>query len=392
MKIALLEIDEDRNFYINKDVMGGFGMKADFGHSILSRILAILKKKSVNFPVYTLADIAAIFKKSGHQVKYFKNELPLDFDVVFIPSSIVDFRNELKWAERIKKTSSAKVGFFGPFASTFPGIFLEVADFVLLGEPEEASARIANGLEPKGKIVSQPGNLENLPFPAWEIFDWQKFSYRPMIKAKPFFIVLSSRGCVFNCFYCPYKAFYGNFRSRNPQSIIEELIFLKKNFGMKAVQFRDPIFTADRERVIRLCELILQSGLIFQWGCETHVNYLDKELVEIMKKAGLKSLNIGVESADKELLRDSTRISANAEKEIEIVKYCQQKNINVAAFYILGLPDDILQSMKNTLNYAKSLNTLVAQFFVCTPFPNTKFYQSVKDRIYENDWEKFNSF
>ncbi len=393
MKVALLEVGSDHYHYLNKDVMGGYGMRADFGNSFLAKVLAYRKKKDVIIPVFALGYIAAIFKKTGHQVSYFRNQLPKKVDIVLIPSSIVDFKNELNWAKKVTEKIPAKVGFFGPFASTFPEIYLKVADFVIINEPEEAIEKIAQGLDPEGIIESTPiEDLDSLPFPEWQIFPWQKFSYRPVLEKKPFFVVLSSRGCVMNCNYCPYKNYYGQLSSRSPDSVIRELIYLKSNFGMRAVQFRDPIFSADRDRVLKICQLIIEEKLDLQWGCETHVNFLDRELIDVMYQAGLRSINIGIESVNKEILKSATRVSANSKKEIEVVNYCHQKGINVAAFYILGLPDDTLESMKETLAYAKSLNTLVAQFFVCTPFPKTPFYNSIKDQIFESDWQSFNSF
>lgn len=387
-------INQDNHHYLNKDVMGGYGMRADFGRSFLAGILSRQKKKSLQIPVFAFGYIAAIFKKFGHQVFYLENQTPKEADLVLISSSIVDYKNELAWAKKIKTKTGAQVGFFGPFASTFPEIYLAAADFVIVNEPEDAVRKIAvEGNVPKGIIQSRIiDNLDDLPFPDWEIFPWPDFSYRPLIKKKPFFVVLSSRGCVMSCNYCPYKSYYGQIRNRSAASVAKELIYLKENFNLKAFQFRDPIFTADRNRVLEICQLIRKQNLDFIWGCETHVNYLNKELIDLMFEAGLRSINLGIESADQKILKAATRVSAGKELEIKIIKYCQSKGINIAAFYILGLPDDTLESMQKTLNYAKSLNTLVAQFFICTPFPKTQFYESIKDKINETDWQKFNSF
>jgi len=394
MQVSLLEIDEDHHHYLNKDVMGGYGMRADFGSSFLARILSYQKKKSVKIPVFAFGYLAAIFKKYGHRVSYFKNEIPRGADIVLISSSIVDYKNELKWTKEVKAKTGAKVGFFGPFASTFPEIYLSAADFVIVNEPEAAIKKIAEEKNvPGGIIISQPfDNLDDLPMPDWQIFPWQNFSYRPLIKAKPFFVVLSSRGCAMNCYYCPYKNYYGGVKSRTANSVVRELSYLKENFKMKAVQFRDPIFTANRNRILEICQLIQDQNLDFIWGCETHVNCLDKELIDVMFKAGLRSINLGIESADQEVLKDATRISAGSQKETEIINYCHRQGINVAAFYILGLPNDTRESMQKTLDYAKTLNTIVAQFFVCTPFPKTPFYNEIKQDITETDWQKFNSF
>lgn len=368
-------------------------MVARIGDSFLAKILERAKKRAVNIPVFALGYLAAIFKKNGHQVEYKFNELPLNSDLIIIPSSIVDYRYEIEFAKKIKEKSSAKIGFFGPFASAQPDLYLEAADFVIINEPEQAVEKISEGRIPHGKIISQQiENLDSLPFPDWSLFPLKKYSYRPLLKPKPFIPVLSSRGCSFNCPYCPYKSYYGHLRQRSVGSVMEELKYLKINYGIKSIQFRDPLFTANKDRARSIAEGMLINNLNLSWGCETHVNCLDHDLIDKLREAGLRSVNLGIESADVQVLSKASRFSAPKIKETEIIGYCQKKGINVAAFYILGLPTDSAKTIKATISYAKRLNTLVAQFFMLTPFPGTELYKQMADRVTESDWQKFDSF
>ena len=95
MKVVLLEVCSTRSEYINKDVMGEYGMVAQIGDSIFAKILEAAKKRSVNIPVFALGYLAAILKKNGHQVEYKFNAIPLGADLVIIPSSIVDYKYEV---------------------------------------------------------------------------------------------------------------------------------------------------------------------------------------------------------------------------------------------------------------------------------------------------------
>lgn len=394
MKITLLNSYSPRKEYINKDVMGGYGEAAELGNSFLAKLIAKQKKKSAKFPVFALGYIAAILSQNNHQVEI-SNDFPSkDSNLVIIPSSIVDYKYEIEIAKKIKKENpKIKIGFFGPFASVKPEIYLGVADFVIQNEPEEIIYKINENWIPKGLIKSTPiQDLDKLPFPKWELFPVKNFSYRPLLKKKPFTPILSSRGCVFGCGYCPYKAYYGNLRKRSPESVVKELEYLKNKFNIKAIQFRDPIFTADRSRVLEIAKKIIERKINIEWGCETHFNCLDKELIDALYKSGLRGIAVGIESHDIDILKNINRSSAPIKKQEEIIKYCHKKGINISAFYILGLPKDTKESVNNTIKYAKKLNTLVAQFMVCTPFPGTELYESVKDKIFEKDWEKFNSF
>lgn len=394
MKITLLEVYSNKNEYINKDVMGGYGMVARLGDSYLAKILEKFKKKSVNMPVFALGYFSAILKKNEHDVEYKFNEIPKKSDMVIIPSSIVDFRKEIEFAKKIKKETKAKVGFFGPYASVRPDIYLENADFIINGEPENVIEKIKTKNDiPKGIIYGEKvADLDKLPFPDWSLFPIKNYSYKPVLQKKPFIIVLSSRGCAFNCLYCPYKAYYGYLRKRSIDSVVHELKYLKNNYKIKSIQFRDPLFTGDRQRAYKLALEMIKNKINLEWGCETHVNCLDYELIDKLYESGMRSVNLGIESEDADILKNASRISAPKKKEIEIIAYCHKKGINVSAFYIIGFPEDTRESVLKTLNYAKRLNTLVAQFFIFTPFPGTSVYNEMKEKIFENDFEKFNGF
>lgn len=138
---------------------------------------------------------------------------------------------------------------------------------------------------------------------------------------------------------------------------------------------------------------MVKNNLDFKWACETHFEYLDKDLIDDLYDAGLRSINMGIESYDEYVLKKATRKFAAKEHQEAMIRYCDHKGIKVSAFYILGLPDGTIETATKTIEYAKKLNTFLAQFFICTPpFPGTEFYDQIKDRVFENDWEKFDSF
>lgn len=394
MKITLLEVYSNKNEYINKDVMGGYGMVARLGDSYLAKILEKSKKKSVNMPVSTLGYFSAILKKNGHDVDYRFNEIPKNSDLVIIPSSIVDFKKETEFAEKIKKETKAKIGFFGPFSSVRPDIYLKNADFVISGEPENVIEKIKTKNDiPSGIIYGEKVmDLDKLPFPDWSLFPIKNYSYKPALRKSPFITVLSSRGCAFNCLYCPYKAYYGILRKRSIEFVITELKYLKNNYKIKSIQFRDPLFTGERQRAYKFAEEMIKNKINLEWGCETHVNCLDPELIDKLYESGMRNVNLGIESEDADILKNASRLSAPKKKEIEIIAYCHKKGINVSAFYIIGFPEDTRESVLKTLNYAKKLNTLTAQFFIFTPFPGTSVYSGMKEKIFENNFEKFDGF
>lgn len=391
MKITLLNVQSKRRECFNKDVMGGFGDVTKIGDSWRARILE--KRKKVRLPLFSLAYISGILKKNGHKIRLSNNNYPNDSDLIIIASSIIDCKAELKVAQEIKEKTGSKVGFIGPFASAMPNVCSKHADFIIQGEPENVVNKISDKFIPKGVVKSEPVKcLDKLPFPFWKVFPVKEYSYSPIITKKPFIPVLSSRGCFYSCNYCPYKAYYGSYRQKSPEGIIAELRHLIDKYGVKGVLFRDPLFTAKRKRVKDLANKIIRNKIDIEWTCETHFDLLDERLLDILYKAGLRSLNVGIESSNEEIMRKSTRKYAKKEHQEKIIKYCDRLGIKISAFYILGLKGDTEQSVKQTIDYAKKLNTFAAQFFISTPFPGTGFFEEVKDLIFEKDWSKFDSF
>jgi radical SAM superfamily enzyme YgiQ (UPF0313 family) len=391
MNITLFDIDSKRSECINKDFMGGYGWAFNAGRSLPAKLINFVKKQGETLPLMSFGYLAAIFEKYNHKVQYTCNLIP-STDLVFISSSMVDYRCEIEWARKIM-AKGIKVGFVGPFSGFKPELFLGHCDFIIKGEPEQVIYEIAKrGNLPSGIVESSPvEDLNSLPFPKWDSFPVKKFSYYPALKEKPFFPILASRGCVYKCNYCPYVAAY-KYRERSVENVFDEIIYLKNRFNVHAILFRDPLFGANRDFVVRLCEKILHKNIILRWACETRLNLLDKELLKLMARAGLRVLNTGVESGDITLQRKSTRIPVAQQHQEDIVRFCDKLGIRMTAFYIIGLPEDTREGILKTIAYAKKLNTHVAQFFVHTPFPGTEYFEQIKGIIEEKDWQKFDCY
>ena len=392
MNIALVETRRSEGHAVNKDKAGGFGTDTDAGRSIYGKILTFVKRRGVVSPVIFMAYMQSIFEKEGHDVKFY-DRLPDDnFDLVIIYGSIVDYQNELKLARQIKSSSNAKIGFLGPFPMIRPDIFLKEADFVISGEPEDATIKLAKGLiEPKGIITSELlKDLDSLPFPNWDDHDINQFGYYPQLKKKPFLPILSSRGCPYDCHYCPYMVMEtSQWRFRSPENVVDEIEFLIDKYKVKSLQFRDPMFTMDMKRSQQISEEIIKRKIDIDWVCETRVDRLDRPLIDIMKKAGCRSINTGVEAFDIELLKKLNSKPPTIELQEEIINYCEKVGLKVAAFYVLGIPGQTKEDVRKTIEYAKDLNTSYAQFNIATPYPGTEFHEQVKDNIMTEDYEKY---
>ena len=392
MRFALIETRGGK-IAVNKDQAGSFGTATDTGKGLFSQILNKIKRNGVRTPVMSLAYMHSILKQEGHDVEFFEKIPKGEFDIIIIASSIVDYKNELKLAKEIKRKSNAKIGFTGAFAQVKPDIFLEAGDFILTGEPEEATYRLARGeIEPSGIIISKLiSDLDSLPFPEWHSRDLEQYNYYPLLKNRPLISVQGSRGCAYDCTYCPYMVTQTpEWRKRSPKNIVDEIEFLIKEFGIKSIVFRDPMFTMDMNRIKDLCNEIIDRKLKFEWTCETRVDRLDEPLLDIMYAAGLRGIEFGVEAFDLSLLSSMNRKPPTHELQEKIVNYCENLGVKMMAFYVLGIPGQTKEDILKTINYSKHLNTSLAQFTIATPYPGTKFIDEIKDSI--NDKGTFENY
>src|SRR5262245_17315532 len=167
MRVVIADL-KSRDGFVNKDtIVGGFGSRFR-GFSWTTRLIERVRKIYQNVPSIHSAYVAAILSLAGHEV-LFTDEKLIDGDVGLVLSSIVDYRNEIRWAEKARQ-SGMRVGFFGAMASHSPGVFENHADFVIKGEPEAAVQRLAAGEVPAGHVQSLPiMRLDDLPFPAWHL-------------------------------------------------------------------------------------------------------------------------------------------------------------------------------------------------------------------------------
>lgn len=399
MKVVLLQTRSKKKGFLNKDVSGGMGTVSNFGNSVVARLLTLLKREAITYPVLTMGYLAGILRQRDNEVMVVSDTLPpKETDLVIIYSSIVDYKNEIEHARKIKEQSSAKVCVVGPFATVKPDLYLPHVDFVIKGESEVFFMNF-NPNSPLPEGIVEAGLLENLdtlPFPDWRVFPLDSFKYKPYFifsKGKRFFPIISSRGCPFSCaYYCPYPILGGRkWRDRSPNNVVAEIEFLVRELRAYFLLFRDPIFTINKERVSLIAREIIRRKIDIHYVCETHLNCLDEALIDLLYDSGLRAIKVGIESANKAVLINAMRKPIDTEHQERILKYCDKKKIAVTVFYILGLPDDTEQSILETIEYSKKLNTVGAQFTINTPYPGTDFFEDMNKEglITDYDFENY---
>jgi radical SAM superfamily enzyme YgiQ (UPF0313 family) len=392
MRVVIADLSGHDGF-VNKDtIVGGYGSRFR-GFSWTTRWIERLRKAFQNVPSIHAAYLAAIFERAGHDVHIAKEDF-VDGDIALVLSSLVDYRHELRWAREARQRYGMRVGFFGAVATHMPELLQNDADFLIKGEPEAAAIRIAEGEIPSGAMASPPiSDLDNLPFPSWHLFNERRFhavgrllksSYRP-------FPLLSSRSCPEFCTYCPHRI-TAPYRARSAENVVAEIEEVCERYGSAYFVFRDPLFTEQRERAAEIAERLLTKNLKVRFECETRLDDLDKDLLSLLHRAGLRTITFGVESIDTATLKRVARRPIPKEHQLEIISYCRDKGITTDAFYVLGFLTDTVDSIRATIDYAIDLGSTCALFKILTPFPATPLFKQMKPLITETDWEKFDGF
>src|SRR5437867_4004256 len=341
MRVVIADL-KGRGGFVNKDTaVGGYGSRFH-GFSRTTRWIERLRKLYQNVPSIHAGYLAAIFAQSGHDVRITRDRV-LEGDVALVLSSIVDHRHEVEWAEEARQRFRMRVGFFGAPATHMPELLRDRADFIIKGEPEYAAMRMAAGEIPKGSVESPPvADLDTLPFPAWHLFRRKMVRHavgRSLRAAHAAFPILSSRSCPEFCTYCPHRI-TAPYRSRSPESVVAEAKDICARYGRSYLVFRDPLFTQERSRSTAIAEGIIRKNLPVSFECETRLDDLDKELIDLLYRAGLRTITFGVESVDPATLKRVGRRPIPPAHQREIVAHCRKKRIATEGFYVLGVRTD----------------------------------------------------
>jgi len=221
--------------------------------------------------------------------------------------------------------------------------------------------------------------LDDLPHPLHHLLPWEKYRM-PLIRG-PFTFIVTSRGCPAGCTYCIKHVSYSySVRLRSPERIMEELVLLKE-MGVSNIHMYADLFTVNREQVVGLCRLIIDEGLKIRWTCNSRVDYVDEEMLRLMGQAGCWLISWGIESGNESILRHA-RKGAYPEKAERALRWAHQAGIKNWGYFIIGLPGETEETIRQTIDFAKRLPLDIALFHVAAPYPGTPFFFEVV----ENGW------
>jgi radical SAM superfamily enzyme YgiQ (UPF0313 family) len=217
-------------------------------------------------------------------------------------------------------------------------------------------------------------DLDDMPIPMHELLPLQKYRM-PLIKG-PFTFIVTSRGCTAGCTYCiKHVSYQYSVRLRSPELIMKELWVLK-NLGINNIHMYADLFTISRDQVVSLCKMMIEEGIHIRWTCNSRVDYVDEEMLQLMGQSGCRLISWGIESGNEQVLRHA-RKGAYPDKAERALRWAKKAGIMNWGYFIIGLPTETEETIRQTIDFAKRLPLDIALFHVAAPYPGTPFFFEV---------------
>lgn len=368
-------------------------------------------------PPLGLLSIAAYVEQQGFDVRVFdmhvercnieqfrealKRVAPAYVGISFMTATAIAGNRIARVVKEVHPNCTVVVG--GVHAEAMPGECLKnsAIDLVVRGDGERVFARIVSGKpiedipglsyrrgvtavhNPPAEVIM---NLDELPMPAYHLVPMEK--YYPAIGAYrrlPAINMLMTRGCPGKCTFC--NSANTKLRARSAERVVEEIVYLRRTYGIREIQFYDDTFTVLKKNALRFCRLMKERRLGVSWTAFVRTDCFNEEMARALKEGGCHQVMFGVESGDDQIL-ENIRKPIDREKTRWAIKAAKKAGLEVRATFMLGSPGETIESMQRTIDYAVKLDPDLAVFNITTPYPGTEMFEWAGCNGYLNteDW------
>jgi radical SAM superfamily enzyme YgiQ (UPF0313 family) len=363
-----------------------------------------------------IACLSAVLKQAGHQtslihvveppareqlVEKVRAQAP---DLVGFSSTTHMFRHVARWAGWLREETDLPAICGGVHPTIAPDEVINTPgiDFLAIGEAEdtmlELCEALAAGRDPSGvrglwsrrsgDIVRNPArplrtDLDSLPFPDRTIYDRSLFC----ADQHPRGTLMASRGCPFNCTYCSnhaQKNAYPNpedyVRFRSPENVVSEIEqMLAGDPGIEYIRFDDDILTTDRQWLGRLSELY-RERVGMPLICNSRVNFMDREMAEMLSEMGCRVVCLGIESGNPWLREKVLNRHMSNRQIIEAFATCREAGMKTVSTNMFGLPLEDTSMVLDTIKVNARCQPDTIQVSTFIPYPGTELYRLCKEK------------
>jgi len=369
--------------------LGGLAKKEGFKVSV--------ENLNAQYNKTTLEDIIELIKK----------ERPLIVGITIFTNYAEDSYSLIK---KIKPYCNLLIA-GGPHVTIYPEEAIERGvDVVVIGEAENSfpsllkavdskkSLREVKGIAYKDKndkiiktLPPEPIDLNKILMPDKEVFRKEDY-VRVKEEINNFGGILTSRGCPGKCTYCYHSLFGKNFRYRSAENVFKEVLYLYQKYNLNHINFIDDAFTVNKKRLMQLCELFIEAKLPIEWVCATRIDFLDREMIFKMKKAGCAMISLGLESLVPSSLTKMKKTGNPGwyiKRANEILQGCYEAKIRVGANILTGFPWNSVEEIIEMQKHVREMRKYVTQGFcggILQPMPNTEDYDKYAEKYNFEKW------
>lgn len=376
-------------------------------------------------PSLGLGYLAAVAEKERHDVRILDCARGLSWDsiakearaflpqVVGVTATTPTFNNALRTAGILRDIIPKAVFIVGgshPTALPEAAASARVFDYLVIGEGEVTFAELLRHLEGPSPAPPEdiPGlafwvnerlfftppreriqDLDSIPFPARHLFPPLE-AYHPTpasYRKLPLAHIITSRGCPAKCAFCDRAIFGRKYRERSADNVLAEVDQVVRRYGAREIRFFDDCFTINKKRLQQICQGLKKIRPRIPWTCLTKVNFVNPDMLRMMRDAGCWQILYGLESGDDRILSTLAK-GVTVEQNRRAVEWARQAGMRVRADFLVGTPDETMETLNKTLNLAKELPLDFAHFNKFVPFPGTDFYRRLTEQGYRFDFSR----
>ncbi len=225
-------------------------------------------------------------------------------------------------------------------------------------------------------------DLDELPFPDLDLIVGHE-----RLQTTP---IMTSWGCPFACNFCSVTAMFGRrYRIRSAESVIAEIEAKRP----QRIFFYDDNFAADRKRLKRLLEMMIERDLVIPWTAQVRTDVArDPELLDLMRRSGCHIVYLGLESVDQATLDAYDKAQTVAEI-VESVDTLHTYDIRSHGMFVLGADTDTAQTVRDTVTFCLDHHIDTVMLNILTPLPGTQQFALLEadGRIFDHQWEHYDA-
>ena len=363
-------------------------------------VAALMEREGVEVDLIDMEAEGLSYAATLERVRSFAPDL-LGFTV-----TTWSFHSVLGWIKRFKADTAIPVLVGGEHLRLYPQETMSHAaiDFCIVGEAELPLPEFIRAFREGGafdgikslgyrkdghvvidRTIRFVEEIDTVPFPARHLIRNERYE-NILSRKKNFTALITSRGCPFNCAFCNHT--HQKYRVRSAENVVDEIELNLKSYDIRDFDIYDSTFTANEQRVIRICEEIRRRGLEVGFTVRSRVDVVSREMIDSLKSAGCHTIMYGIESSNPEILRMmNKRISL--EQVTKTVSYTKQRGIKALGFFLFGFPGETRDTIEDTIRFSLRLPLDYALYSVLLPMPDTEIYAYYRERGLGDYWADY---